>query len=213
MEEKIKNLLKSLRVNESLISTLLGIVVILVVGGLLYSYFKQQPTVNPEEFEWTLDVTPAPLKPGEVSEGETPKGLPTTHTIEKGETLWSIAERYYGSGFNIEDIVSANNLKSPDAIEVGQELTIPEASAKKQTVSDSSVEKTDEPTATPSIATTQAITGDTYTVQGNESLWDIAVRAYGDGYQWMKIYEANKTKIGRNPNKLWQGLELSIPRE
>lgn len=212
MEERIKNLLKSLRVNESLISTLLGVVVILVVGGLLYSYFKQQPTVSPDDFELTLPESSDAVKPGEVTEGETPKGLPTTHQVEKGETLWAIAERYYGSGYNIADIVSANNLKSPDDIEVGQELNIPEASAKKQTVTDVIVEETDEGTATPTITTNQAITGDTYTVQGSESLWDIAVRAYGDGYQWTKIYEANKTTIGRNPNKLWKDLELTIPR-
>jgi nucleoid-associated protein YgaU len=168
--------------------------------------------VNPDEFELTLDATPAPVQPGEVAEGETPTGLPTTHTVEKGETLWAIAERYYGSGYNITDLVSANNLKSPDDIEVGQELTIPEASAKKQTVTDVIVEETDDSTATPSIATSQAITGDTYTVQGSESLWDIALRAYGDGYQWTKIYEANKAKIGKNPNKLWKDLELTIPR-
>lgn len=212
MEEKLKNLLKSLRVNESLISTLMGVVVIVVVGSLLYSYFKQQPTVSPDDFELTLDGTPGTVNPGEVVEGETPKGLPTSHRVDKGETLWAIAERYYGSGYNITDIVSANNLKSPDDIEVGQELTIPEASAKKQTVSDVTVEKTDESTATPSITTNQAITGDMYTVQGTESLWDIALRAYSDGYQWTKIYEANKDKIGRNPNKLWKDLELTIPR-
>lgn len=203
MEEKIKNLLKSLRVNESLISTLLGVVVILVVGGLLYSYFKQQPSVSPDDFELTLPEASDAVKPGEIVEGETPSGLPTTHKVEKGETLWVIAERYYGSGYNISDIVSANNLKSPDDIEVGQELTIPESSAKKQTV---------ESTATSSMTPGQTITGDTYVVKGSESLWDIAVRAYGDGYQWTKIYDANKGKIGRNPNKLWKDLELTILR-
>lgn len=212
MEEKIKSFLKLLRVNESVISTILGVIVIVVVGGLLYSYFKQQPTVNPDDFEFSLKTTPAPVKIGDVAEGETPKGLPSTHRVEKDETLWVIAERYYGSGYNIADIVSANNLKSPDDIEVGQELTIPEASAKKQTVTEVVMEKSDESTATSSITPGQAITGDTYTVQGSESLWDIAVRAYGDGYRWTKIYQANKVKIGKNPNKLWKNLELTIPR-
>lgn len=212
MEEKIKNVLKSLRVNESLISTMLGVVVILVVGGLLYSYFKQQPTVSPDDFELTLGTTPAPVKPGEVQTGETPEGLPTTHKVEKGETLWAISERYYGSGYNLADIVSANNLSSPDDIEVGQELTIPEAPAKEQTVTEAVVEEPAQADASGSVTPPASIIGDTYVVQGSESLWDIAVRAYGDGYQWTKIYEANKTKIGRNPNKLWKDLELTIPR-
>jgi nucleoid-associated protein YgaU len=49
-------------------------------------------------------------------------------------------------------------------------------------------------------------------VKSNDSLWKIAVNAYGDGYQWVKIYQENKTKIGLNPNLLISGTKLSLPK-
>jgi nucleoid-associated protein YgaU len=54
-------------------------------------------------------------------------------------------------------------------------------------------------------------TGDEYKVVRGDSLWKIAVRAYGDGYQWTKIWEKNKSKIP-NPNGLEIGMMVSIPK-
>lgn len=54
---------------------------------------------------------------------------PTTsirkHTVQLGETLYLIAERYYGDGEQMDKIVKANNILNPDNIEVGMELIIP----------------------------------------------------------------------------------------
>lgn len=50
-----------------------------------------------------------------------------------------------------------------------------------------------------------------YVVKKNESLWIIAKKVYGDGDKWRKIYDANKKKIGANPNKLEVGMKLVIP--
>jgi len=52
---------------------------------------------------------------------------------------------------------------------------------------------------------------DFYEVELGDSLWKIAVRAYGDGYQWVKIWEENKSKI-YNPNGLEIGMMISIPQ-
>lgn len=50
-----------------------------------------------------------------------------TYTVKKGDTLWSIATRYYGSGANFPKIVEANKnlIKDPDLIYEGWVLTIP----------------------------------------------------------------------------------------
>jgi N-acetyl-anhydromuramyl-L-alanine amidase AmpD len=45
------------------------------------------------------------------------------HTVETGETLWLIAQKY---GTTIQAIVQANNIDPHDYLWVGQELTIPE---------------------------------------------------------------------------------------
>ena len=49
------------------------------------------------------------------------------HEVKKGETLWKIAEQYYGDGSLHTKIFEANKdtLKDPNLIRVGQRLRIP----------------------------------------------------------------------------------------
>ena len=49
------------------------------------------------------------------------------HEVKKGDTLWKIAERYYGDGNLYPKIFEANRdiLKDPNMIKVGQKLKIP----------------------------------------------------------------------------------------
>jgi nucleoid-associated protein YgaU len=49
------------------------------------------------------------------------------HEVKKGETLWKIAEQYYGDGALYPKIFEANRdiLKDPDRINIGQKLRIP----------------------------------------------------------------------------------------
>lgn len=49
-----------------------------------------------------------------------------THTVKSGETLWGIAQKYYGKGNLYPKIVTANKLANPNMIRIGQVLTIPE---------------------------------------------------------------------------------------
>lgn len=48
-----------------------------------------------------------------------------TYTVESGDTLWAIAERYYGDGNQYMKIAQANGIANPDLINVGQVLVIP----------------------------------------------------------------------------------------
>ncbi|GAB2721523.1 LysM peptidoglycan-binding domain-containing protein [Nocardia thraciensis] len=50
---------------------------------------------------------------------------PQTYTVEPGDTLWAIAERFYGDGNRYLEIAGASGVDNPDAIDVGQVLTIP----------------------------------------------------------------------------------------
>lgn len=64
----------------------------------------------------------------EVETPEPPKE-PVFHTVEKGDNLWKIAEKYLGSGSRYPEIVEANKpmLSDPDKIYPGQMLRIPGA--------------------------------------------------------------------------------------
>jgi len=189
---KLKNFLKKIKLNESTISMILGALVVVVVGVLIFNYFKG---VGKGKV-----TTPTPT-PGEVKlieeEGKlVPEGLPTTYKVQKGDHLWKIAEKFYGSGYNWVDIAKENKIKNSNLLFVDQELTIPKTAVKQ-----------------PAAKVTQnfgpAITGDSYTIVKGDSLWKIAVRAYGDGYQWVKIASENNLK---SPNLIYPGNVLKLPR-
>lgn len=46
-------------------------------------------------------------------------------------------------------------------------------------------------------------------VARNDNLWKIAVREYGDGYKWTKIWQDNRSKLN-SPDKLEIGMMLII---
>jgi hypothetical protein len=52
--------------------------------------------------------------------------------------------------------------------------------------------------------------GQFYYVKPNDTLMTIAIRVYGDGYLWGKIYEANQNVIF-NPDSLTPGMKIFLP--
>lgn len=48
-----------------------------------------------------------------------------TYTVVAGDTLFAIAERFYGDGNKYPQIAEASGIANPDLIHPGQELTIP----------------------------------------------------------------------------------------
>lgn len=54
-------------------------------------------------------------------------------------------------------------------------------------------------------------TSKSYTVKKGDSLWKIAKVYYGNGAQWRRIYDANKSVIGKNPNLIYPNQKLVIP--
>lgn len=50
----------------------------------------------------------------------------------------------------------------------------------------------------------------TYTVQSNDTLWNIAKKCLGNGGRWPEIHELNRDKIS-NPNQITPGMVLSMP--
>jgi nucleoid-associated protein YgaU len=50
-----------------------------------------------------------------------------------------------------------------------------------------------------------------HTVQSGETLWKIASQYYGDGSNYMKIFEAN-TGVLEHPDHIEPGQELLIPK-
>lgn len=170
-----------------------------------------KPTVTPTP-KPTITPTPRPtVKPtakptekpsaGKIESGKLAVGLPTTHTVKAGETLWGIAERYYGSGFNDQDLIAANKIQNPSQIQPGQKITIPKVLQKEKTTAEKSVQP---------VMTDNKITGEKYTVIHGDDLWNISVRAYGDGYRYVEIAKKNNLA---HPSLIHPGNVLVIPRK
>ncbi|MAX23756.1 MAG: hypothetical protein CMJ19_04555 [Phycisphaeraceae bacterium] len=81
--------------------------------------------------EQPMESTPTPtyVQPSQpvVSDPVPTPASPSSaiHVVSKGETLWRIAKKYYGSGKRWTDIAQANNISDPNRIYVGMKLTIP----------------------------------------------------------------------------------------
>ncbi len=162
------------------------------------------PTTNPtptKVIKKTEVLTPTkpPQKTAEKQAGG------KTYVVISGDTLWKIAENEYGSGYNWVDIARVNKLSNSDLIEKGMKLSLPKVD-QKIVATDSKTEDKD-----PSKVTieTSKITGTEYTVKENDSLWNISVRAYGDGFQWVKIKDTNNLS---NPDLIYPGNRFIIPR-
>lgn len=129
--------------------------------------------------------------------------------VQKNESLWMIAEKKYSSGYNWVDIAKVNKLADPSDIHVGDRLILPKVTSGPSTIA------TEKPTVITndqqfsSTKRTNEIGGKSYTVVHGDTLWDIAVRAYGDGYRWPDIAKANNLA---NPGLIHSGNVLTIPR-
>lgn len=110
------------------------------------------------------------------------------YTVSAGESLWSIAEDKLGDGFKWQEIYNANKLTST-TLEVGQKLVLPSEGTQ--------------------IANEPESQTETYTVVAGDSLWNISVKIYGDGYKWVEIAKANNLS---NPNIIHTGNVLTLPR-
>lgn len=210
----IKNFLKNLKLHESTVSTVLGFLVIVVVGLLVVNYFR---SVETGETFPTANQT-------EDSSDE------RTYTVAAGDTLWSISEDVYGTGFNWVEIRDANNIDNPNDLTEGQKLTIPSLDKDEEIAgATSSPEPIQSPTpiVTRTPTPTQIadadkdsnaegvndtektiVAGGTYTVVRGDNLWDIAVAAYGNGFRWIEIAEANELV---HPSIIHAGNVLKIP--
>jgi nucleoid-associated protein YgaU len=185
---RVKGLLSQIKWGESYASLFLGVAVVVVVFALIFSFFQSRNILNKGQTQSTSTVS---------KEEVVDLTGPRTYTVKAGDDLWSIAEKYYGSGYNWVDLVNANKLENPSVLYVGTKLIVPNVTPKVVTVQNNPVENPN------------PITGNSYTVVKGDYLWSIAVRAYGDGYKWTEIAIANNLT---NPSLIFSGNVLRLPR-
>ncbi len=202
--KRIKNILKFFKLNENTISTVMGGVVVVVIAGLIFNYFR---TANLKSWQGTLlSQQEAASTTNSDNSAVNADKLVDSYTVVKGDDLWHIAEKFYRSGYNYVDIMKENKITGAGVIVAGQVLRIPKVDAKKLTVVE--VKPTIVKAETKQVS---LIAVGEYTTQKGDSYWSIAVRAYGDGFQWPKIYWANKT-LFTDPDVIFANTKITIPK-
>lgn len=219
-ENFLERLESDMQTNQSKVSLALGALIILVLGVLIFNYFnKNNGSLGPAQ------QTSQETEQKDVS----PDNLPGKYTVKEGDTLFTIAEKYYEIGDKFTEIAKANNLINVDQINAGQVLEIPklenleaQASIESTTQPAETVQPSESPAqspdVTPAASATQEVLGtgggnttiwgpriesNTYTVVEGDWLSTIAGRAYGDIMAFGKIAQANDILIRITLNPAW----------
>lgn len=79
------------------------------------------PPPAPEAEAEVIEVAPVAVE----EPTPPPPPAPRTYTVVAGDTLWAIAERFYGDGNRYPEIAAASGISNPDLINIGQVVTIP----------------------------------------------------------------------------------------
>ena len=178
---------KYIKSSEELVSMLLGLAIVIVVVSLIFNFIQRRKGTVEIPGDNNIVLTDEAIKQKQEEEN--------TYIVEKGDNLWKIAEKKYNDGYVWIKIAKENNLKNVSVIYVGQKLKMPVVESKSVI----------------SVNTNNKIDQGEYKVVKNDNLWEIAVRAYGDGYKWTNIWQANKGKLN-SPNLLEIGMILIIPK-
>lgn len=118
--------------------------------------------------------------------------------------LCTIEAFQYGEQDGTGDVYFTLQLKEYRAVSVKQ---LTDAEKKKLTTPKKKPPKKQQPTKRPA---NKPPSPRTYTVKRGDCLWNIAKKFYGNGAQYIKIYNANRGKI-KNPNLIYPGQVLTIP--
>lgn len=120
------------------------------------------------------------------------------HTVQRGETLWSIAKQHLGSGYRYTEIAELNRAvlgPTPAFLTVGEVLQLP----------------------APSQSATRI--AHTVTIHRGDTLSEIALEELGRADRYPEIFEASRDTVQpggqhlRDPDLIQPGWKLTIPAE
>lgn len=159
-----------------------------------------------------------------------PNEFKTLHTIDEelviyvvkaGDTLQSVAERYYGNAGHDRTIADLNFIEARAQVKPGEEIIVdvkPLSGLKQNTVQKETRKEAKKETAVqPSVKASETVAAadssacnQRYTIQDGDTLAIIAKRFYGKASKAGLIIKANP---GLNPKNLKIGTEVVIPAE
>jgi nucleoid-associated protein YgaU len=204
---------------QSTIASGLAALLIIVVGFAVFSYFSRNtskivPEQKVEETQGTekaeteakadesqnQDTAENNSNPNREVQPPTSGGAQTNYTVVRGDTLCQIAQKHLGNCNRWQEISRANNLTNPNLIHAGNVFVLPgtELAASTSNTLPKSGQDSGPPSQSENLSKSETMNlneSKTHTVQRGDSLWNIAQRYYGNGFDWIKIWEANKAVV------------------
>jgi nucleoid-associated protein YgaU len=159
------------------------------------------PPMSPPAVTPTGAEPKAPTKPASTP----PAASTITHVVVEGDTLSSIARKYWNTAQGWERIVQANPGVDPNHLKLGAHLVIPAKAAAMSGAAETA--KPTKPAGTPAAGGKAS----DYEVVSGDTLSRISAAVYGDSKHWKVIYDANRKVIGDDPAALSVGMKLTIP--
>jgi nucleoid-associated protein YgaU len=173
----------------------------------------------PEQQSPKPDPSPAPSPESKVTEAQSKKKSPcanlppaptpvfdpvtppefTKHTLLKGETIWSLAEVYFGDRNLGMVIARANPQVDPQKLRPGNTLLIPKDPGNIQGT----------PIGEKPVPPIPEIVE--YVVHSGDTLTAIALQFYGKVSLWTRIRDANPNQINQDGTNIRPGMKLLIP--
>lgn len=124
------------------------------------------------------------------------KGRVIEVTVERGDSLWSLAERHLGNGESWHEIAMLN---------LGHTMVDGTTFDDSQQIRPGWLLKVQLPT--PQTGVTRA---GVLQVRAGDSMWEIAETTVGDGTRWRQLYAANGDRVA-DPNLIYPGQTLVEP--
>jgi len=187
------NFFKKIKLTESYTSLILGAIVVLILGIFFISFIRGN-RIKQTSFISDISKMQEQINPN--------SNTSSTYTVRPGDDLWTISVNFYNDGYRWTEIAKLNNMGNPGLIYSGDKLKLPPTKTEGEVVSGT-------PKTSEVMMGNNSITGNTYTVVKGDNLWNIAVRAYGDGFKWPDIAKVNHLV---NPSLIHPGNYFIIPR-
>lgn len=182
---------------------LITVLVVNVVSRTVPVAGAASPPATPQRRVATTQRTMASgTSPHREKQSQRPRSI--NYTVQPGDTLWGISERFYGTGYEYPRLVAAN---------VGREMGDGERFTRTGVLQPGWVLRV----PLPSQSVTQVDGRPYYVVEEGDSLRGIAARLLGDENRWTVLFDLNRDRARLNghvladPDLIWPGLRLRLP--
>lgn len=169
----------------------LGLVILGVVAYVLYTQATEENATGLQAQTATATpdgaASPTPSPTPTPAATPTPTPAPQTYTVQPGDTLLAVAERF---GLTVEDLQAKNNLPDPNRISVGQKLQLPQPGERVQA---------------DTAAAGGGVADDVYVVKAGDTLYAIS--------QELDVTVEDLAELNEitDPSQLFVGRRLLIP--